>query len=174
MKVNFEKWVYNIKDYSGRKNIMNIDLEIVKTDKMIRKVRQTRARIKLAMGKMEDQYSYTTSSCFRGNIFRDIIRKKRTDKLNSTINKIQQDLLNLESDLLLYDENLAKSLRLPAKMAEAGRVNGILDDISLRSRMRYREFDVAKSLRNLETILGKLEDDKKKLRFIKKDQKGLI
>ena len=52
MKVNFEKWVYNIKDYSGRKIIMNIDLEIVKTDKMIRKVRQTRARIKLAMGKM--------------------------------------------------------------------------------------------------------------------------
>ena len=40
--------------------------------------------------------------------------------------------------------------------------------------MRYREFDVAKSLRNLEKILDKLEDEKKRLRFIKKDQEGLI
>ena len=59
---------------------MNIDLEIVKTDKMIRKVRQVRARIKLAMREMENQYSYTTSSLLRGNIFGDLIRKKRTDK----------------------------------------------------------------------------------------------
>lgn len=153
---------------------MNIDLEIVKTDKMIRKVRQVRARIKLAMREMENQYSYTTSSLLRGNIFGDLIRKKRTDKLNATIGKVQQDLLNLEADLLLYDEDLAKSLRLPAKMAEASRVYGSLDDIALRSRMRYREFDVAKSLRNLEKILDKLEDEKKRLRFIKKDQEGLI
>ena len=80
----------------------------------------------------------------------------------------------MEADLLLYDEDLAKSLRLPAKMAEASRVYGNLDDIALRSRMRYREFDVAKSLRNLEKILDKLEDEKKRLRFIKKDQEGLI
>lgn len=153
---------------------MNIDLEIVKTDKMIRKVRQVRARIKLAMREMENQYSYTTSSLLRGNIFGDLIRKKRTDKLNAIIGKVQQDLLNLEADLLLYDEDLAKSLRLPAKMAEASRVYGSFDDIALRSRMRYREFDVAKSLRNLEKILDKLEDEKKRLRFIKKDQKGLI
>lgn len=153
---------------------MNIDLEIVKTDKMIRKVRQVRARIKLAMREMENQYSYTTSSLLRGNIFGDLIRKKRTDKLNATIGKVQQDLLNLEADLLLYDEDLAKSLRLPAKMAEASRVYGSFDDIALRSRMRYREFDVAKSLRSLEKILDKLEDEKKRLRFIKKDQKGLI
>lgn len=153
---------------------MNIDLEIVKTDKMIRKVRQVRARIKLAMREMENQYSYTTSSLLRGNIFGDLIRKKRTDKLNATIGKVQQDLLNLEADLLLYDEDLAKGLRLPAKMAEACRVYGNLDDIALRSRMRYREFDVAKSLRNLEKILDKLEDEKKRLRFIKKDQEGLI
>lgn len=153
---------------------MNIDLEIVKTDKMIRKVRQVRARIKLAMREMENQYSYTTSSLLRGNIFGDLIRKKRTDKLNATIGKVQQDLLNLEADLLLYDEDLAKSLRLPAKMAEASRVYRSFDDIALRSRMRYREFDVAKSLRNLEKILDKLEDEKKRLRFIKKDQKGLI
>lgn len=153
---------------------MNIDLEIVKTDKMIRKVRQVRARIKLAMREMENQYSYTTSSLLRGNIFGDLIRKKRTDKLNATINKVQQDLLNLEADLLLYDEDLAKNLRLPAKMAEASRVYGSFDDIALRSRMRYREFDVAKSLRNLEKILDKLEDEKKRLRFIKKDQEGLI
>ena len=153
---------------------MNIDLEIVKTDKMIRKVRQVRARIKLAMREMENQYSYTTSSLLRGNIFGDLIRKKRTDKLNAIIGKVQQDLLNLEADLLLYDEDLAKSLRLPAKMAEASRVYGSFDDIALRSRMRYREFDVAKSLRNLEKILDKLEDEKKRLRFIKKDQEGLI
>ena len=146
---------------------MNIDLEIVKTDKMIRKVRQVRARIKLAMREMENQYSYTTSSLLRGNIFGDLIRKKRTDKLNATIGKVQQDLLNLEADLLLYDEDLAKR-------AEASRVYGSFDDIALRSRMRYREFDVAKSLRNLEKILDKLEDEKKRLRFIKKDQKGLI
>ncbi|WP_311481935.1 hypothetical protein [uncultured Anaerococcus sp.] len=153
---------------------MDIDLKIVKTNKMIRKVRQVRAMVKLTMKEMGNQYAYTTSSCLRGNILGDFIRKKRTDKLNSKINKVQQAILDLEADLLLYDQDLARGLRLPSKMAEAGKVRGILDDISLRSRMRYREFDVAKSLRNLEKILARLEEDKRKLRFIKKDQEGLI
>ncbi|WP_299034730.1 hypothetical protein [uncultured Anaerococcus sp.] len=153
---------------------MDIDIKIAKTDKMIRKVRQVRAAVKMAMKQMDNQYAYTTSTILRGNVFGDLIRKKRTDKLNSSINKVQQAMLRLEADLLLYDESLARSLRLPAKMADPARVNGKVDDITLRSRMRYREFDVAKSLRNLEKILDRLEDDKKELRFIKKDQKGLI
>ncbi len=153
---------------------MEIDAKIIKTEKMIRKVRQVRAMVKIAMAEMDNQYTYTTSTIFRGNFIGDVIRKKRTDRLNASINKVQQAMLRLEADLMLYDEELAKSLRLPAKMAEAGRVIGKLDDITLRSRMRYRQFDVAKSLRNLETILDRLEDDKEKLRFIKKDQEGLI
>ena len=153
---------------------MDIDIKIAKTDKMIRKVRQVRAAVKMAMKQMDNQYAYTTSTILRGNVFGDLIRKKRTDKLNSSINKVQQAMLRLEADLLLYDESLARSLRLPDKMADPARVNGKVDDITLRSRMRYREFDVAKSLRNLEKILDRLEDDKKELRFIKKDQKGLI
>lgn len=154
--------------------LMDIDLKIVKTDKMIRRVRQVRAMIQLAMKNMENQYSYTNATYLRGNILGDFIRKKRTNKLNATINKVQQAMLDLESDLLIYDQNLAKSLRLPAKMAEAGKVRGLLDDIALKSRMRLREFDVAKSLRNIEKILARLEEDKKKLRFAKKEQKGLI
>ena len=153
---------------------MEIDEKIIKTEKMIRKVRQVRAMVKIAMAEMDNQYTYTTSTIFRGNFIGDVIRKKRTDRLNASINKVQQAMLRLEADLMLYDEKLAQSLRLPAKMAEAGRVTGKLDDITLRSRMRYRQFDVAKSLRNLETILDRLEDDKEKLRFIKKDQEGLI
>lgn len=154
--------------------LMDIDLKIVKTDKMIRRVRQVRAMIQLAMKNMENQYSYTNATYLRGNILGDFIRKKRTNKLNATINKVQQAMLDLESDLLIYDQNLAKSLRLPSKMAEAGKVRGPLDDIALKSRMRLREFDVAKSLRNIEKILARLEEDKKKLRFAKKEQKGLI
>lgn len=154
--------------------LMDIDLKIVKTDKMIRRVRQVRAMIQLAMKNMENQYSYTNATYLRGNILGDFIRKKRTNKLNATINKVQQAMLDLESDLLIYDQNLAKSLRLPAKMAEAGKVRSPLDDIALKSRMRLREFDVAKSLRNIEKILARLEEDKKKLRFAKKEQKGLI
>lgn len=153
---------------------MEIDAKIIKTEKMIRKVRQVRAMVKIAMAEMDNQYTYTTSTIFRGNFIGDVIRKKRIDRLNASINKVQQAMLRLEADLMLYDEELAQSLRLPAKMAEAGRVAGKLDDITLRSRMRYRQFDVAKSLRNLETILDRLEDDKEKLRFIKKDQEGLI
>lgn len=153
---------------------MNIDLQIVKTDKMIRKVRQVRAMIKRAMANMDKQYDYTTSDWLRGNIFGDIIRNKRTDKLNSNINKVQKELLRLEADLLIYDEDLAKNLRLPAKMPDYGRVDGIIGDIGLRTQMRYRQLDVAKSLRNVEKILDALEKDKKRLRFIKKSQKGLI
>ncbi len=153
---------------------MNIDLQIVKTDKMIRKVRQVRAMIKRAMANMDNQYEFTTSEIFRGNIFGDIIRNKRTDKLNSNINKVQKELLRLEADLLIYDEDLAKNLRLPAKMPRQARVDGIFGDIGLRTQMRMRELDVAKSLRNVEKILDDLEKEKKRLRFIKKSQKGLI
>lgn len=153
---------------------MDIDLRIVKTDKMIRKVRKVRAMIKQAMANMDKQYEFTTSTIFRGNIFGDIIRNKRTDKLNSNINKVQKELLRLEADLLLYDEDLANHLRLPAKMTSYGRVDGKFSDIGLRTQMRYRQLDVAKSLRNVEKILDILEKDKKKLRFMKKSQKGLI
>ena len=153
---------------------MDIDLQIVKTDKMIRKVRRVRAMIKQTMANMDNQYAFTTSTIFRGNIFGDIIRNKRTDKLNSNINKVQKELLRLEADLLLYDEELAKNLRLPAKMANPARVDGKFADIGLRTQMRYRQFDVAKSLRNVEKILDELEKEKKKLRFMKKSQKGLI
>lgn len=153
---------------------MDIDLQIVKTDKMIRKVRRVRAMIKQAMTKMDKQYAYTTSSALRGNIFGDIIRNKRTDKLNDNINTVQKELLRLEADLLMYDEDLANHLRLPAKMANSARIDGIIGDIGLRTQMRYRQFDVAKSLRNVEKILDLLEKNKKKLRFIKKSQKGLI
>ena len=154
--------------------IVDIDLRIVRTNKMIRRVRQVRAMVKLAMKNMDNQYAYSTSDWLRGNILGDFIRKKRTDKLNSLINKVQQAMLDLERDLLVYDENLAKSLRLPSKMAEAGKVTGIIDDIALRSKMRYKKFDVAKSLRNLDKVLARLEEDKNKLKFMKKDQKGLV
>ena len=153
---------------------MNIDLQIVKTDKMIRKVRQVRAIIKRTMANMDKQYEYTTSTILRGNIFGDIIRNKRTDKINSNINKVQKELLRLEADLLIYDEDLANYLRLPSKMTNPARVDGVIGDIGLRTQMRYRQFDVAKSLRNVEKILDILEKDKKKLRFMKKSQKGLI
>ena len=153
---------------------MNIDLQIVETDKMIRKVRRVRAMIKQSMANMDKQYEFSTSTILRGNILGDIIRNKRTDKLNSNINKVQKELLRLEADLLLYNEDLAKYLRLPAKMTSPARVDGIMGDIGLRTQMRYRQFDVAKSLRNVEKILDILEKDKKKLRFMKKSQKGLI
>ena len=153
---------------------MNIDLQIVETDKMIRKVRRVRAMIKQAMANMDKQYEFSTSTILRGNILGDIIRNKRTDKLNSNINTVQKELLRLEADLLLYDEDLARKLRLPAKMTNPARVDGIMGDIGLRTQMRYRQFDVAKSLRNVEKILDILEKDKKKLRFMKKSQKGLI
>ena len=156
------------------KSIRDIDYMMVRTDKMIRKTRRVRALLKMAMRNMDKQYDYTTSTIFRGNFLGHLLRNKRTDKINSEVNKIQQAMLNLESDLLLYDEDLARTLRLPSKMAEAGRIDGKFDDIALRTRMRYREFDVAKSLRNLEKILDKLEKDKKKLRFMKKSKKGII
>lgn len=156
------------------KSIRDIDYMMVRTDKMIRKTRRVRALLKMAMRNMDKQYDYTTSTIFRGNLLGHLLRNKRTDKINSEVNKIQQAMLNLESDLLLYDEDLARTLRLPSKMAEAGRIDGKFDDIALRTRMRYREFDVAKSLRNLEKILDRLEKDKKKLRFMKKSKKGII
>lgn len=156
------------------KSIRDIDYMMVRTDKMIRKIRRVRALLKITMRNMDKQYDYTTSTIFRGNFLGHLLRNKRTNKINSEVNKVQQAMLNLESDLLLYDEDLARTLRLPSKMAEAGRVDGKFDDIALRSRMRYREFDVAKSLRNLEKILDRLEKDKKKLRFMKKSKKGII
>ena len=58
---------------------MDIDIKIAKTDKMIRKVRQVRAVVKIAMKQMDNQYAYTTSTILRGNVFGDLIRKKRTD-----------------------------------------------------------------------------------------------
>ena len=93
--------------------------------------------------------------------------------MNKIIDLVQKSMLKLEADLMVYDidndTNLAGFLRLPSKMSESGKVTNKFTDIGLRASMRFRQFDVVVSLRNLETLIKRLEEIRHEL---KNDLKG--
>lgn len=154
--------------------IMDIEKKILRTDKMIKKARSVRSLIITTIKNLDDKYTYSTSGFLRGNILGDFIRKSRVKSVNSNIDKVQDAMFKLEADLIIYDKDLAGALRLPAKMSQYGGADGLFSDIALRSNMRLKQFDVTKSLRNVETVIKRLKARKDRLRYDLKKNKELL
>lgn len=153
--------------------VINLEKKLVKTDKILRKARQTRAIVIKSLQSIDNKYDFSASSWLRGNFLGNFIRGSKIDKMNKNIDRVQKSMLKLEADLMVYDidndTNLAGFLRLPSKMSESGKVTNKFTDIGLRTSMRFRQFDVVVSLRNLETIIKRLEEIRHEL---KNDLKG--
>lgn len=154
--------------------IIDLEKQILKTDKIIQEARKVRSLIINCYKNLDDKYTYSTSKFLRGNIFGDIMRKSRVKSINNNIGKVQDALLKFEADLLVFDKDLANDLKLPSKMQGYGRVDGKFSDISLRTDMRFRQFDVAKSLRNLDVVIKRLLASRKRMAYDLKNQKELL
>lgn len=154
--------------------IIDLEKQILKTDKMIQKAKRVRSLIINCYKNLDDKYTYSTSKFLRGNIFGDFMRNSRVKSINNNIGKVQDALLKFEADLLIFDKDLASVLKLPAKMQGYGRVEGKLADISLRTDMRFRQFDVAKSLKNLDVVIKRLLASRKRMAYDLKNQKELL
>lgn len=156
------------------KKIIDIEKKILRIDKMLKKAREVRKLIITTIKNLDDKYTYSTKGFLRGNILGDFIRKSRVKSVNNNIGKVQEAMLRFEADLLLYDKKLAGALRLPAKMSQYGGASNMLTDIGLRTDMRFREFDVTRSLRNVENVMKRLKANKDKLRYELKKNKELL
>ena len=59
-------------------------------------------------------------------------------------------------------------------MSEFSSANGKASDISIRTNMRLKQFDVTKAKRSLQTVIRRLESEAKKTRYEISKRKELL
>ena len=154
--------------------IIDIEKQIVRTEKILKKTRNVRSLMLSASKNLNGKYTYTNKGFLRGNLLGNFIRKSRVKSVNNNIDRVQEALLKLHADLMLYDQDFANKLSLPSKMTEFRGASNKLSDIGLRTSMRFREFDMIKSLRNLENVMKKLIARHNKLKYELKKSKEVL
>ena len=93
------------------------------------------------------------------------MRGNKVSSVNSNVDRAQRAILDFHANLLLFDEKLANKVSLPSKMSEFSSANGKPSDIAIRTNMRLKEFDITKSKRNIQSIIRRLESEKKKATY---------
>lgn len=143
-------------DFNKRLN----DIEDILKDayKLLREIEGCEKRI-------DGKYSYSSAGFLRGNFLGNLMRGSRVNAVNRSIDDAQQALLDFHAKLLLFDEAMANKLVLPSKMSEFSSAKGKMSDITLRTNMRLKEFDLTKSKRSLQTIIRRLEGERKKAAY---------
>lgn len=115
--------------------------------------------------RIDGKYDFTSAGLFRGNFLGDFLRGNKVSSVNRSIDDAQQAILDFHARLLLFDQSLADKLKLPSKMSEFSAADGKLSDIAVRTNMRLKEFDVTKAKRSLQTIIRRLEGERKKAAY---------
>lgn len=143
----------------------NYKLRLKEIESLILKAKDVFRDLEVSEKKIGKKYNFSANSLLRGNFFGNLIRSNKVNLVNSNIDRCQQALLDFHSDLLLFDEFLADKLILPSKMSEFSQANGKFSDIAIRTNMRLKEFDLRKAKRSLETIIRRLEGERKKVLY---------
>lgn len=132
---------------------------------LLRQAKDVESQLQRAEKKIDGKYEFSAHEALRGNFLGNFLRGNKVSSVNSNIDRAQQALLDFHANLLLFDRNLADRLRLPSKMSEFSSAEGKASDIAIRTNMRLKEFDVTKSKRALQTVIRRLESEKKKASY---------
>lgn len=111
------------------------------------------------VGKVSD---YSITGLVGRNIVGNFLRANKNNTINKSINRIQDVLLKLHTNLLTFDPKLASILDLPYKLSEFSSPRNALSDMKLRIDMRKKQFDIQKSEKKLITLIKKLSKEKSK------------
>lgn len=156
--------LYNRPDYKKRLNDV---------DSLLREAKDVESQLERAEKKIDGKYEIPNHGLLRGNFLGNFLRGNKVNAVNNNIDRSQQSLLDFHAKLLLFDRNLADKLRLPSKMSEFSSADGKVSDIAVRTNMRLKEFDVTKSKRALQTVIRRLENEKKKAAYEVSKEKEL-
>lgn len=111
------------------------------------------------VGKASD---YSITGLVGRNIVGNFLRANKNNTINKSIDRIQDVLLKLHTNLLTFDPKLASILDLPYKLSEFSSPRNALSDMKLRIDMRKKQFDIQKSEKKLITLIKKLSKEKSK------------
>ena len=137
----------------------------VEVDKYIKDARKIYNDILISSRRVGKSSDFTGKKFLRGNILGDFLRANKNHNANKSIGRIQEELLDFHSNLLLFDEKLANKLYLPSKVSEYSNINGKIADIAFRSKLRMKEVDISKSARSVQKVLMKLLSEKRKIAY---------
>ena len=111
------------------------------------------------VGKVSD---YSITGLVGRNIVGNFLRANKNNTINKSIDRIQDVLLKLHTNLLTFDPKLASILDLPYKLSEFSSPRNALSDMKLRIDMRRKQFDIQGSEKKLITLIKKLSKEKSK------------
>lgn len=140
-------------------------LKLKQIEALLRQAKDLENLLKRAEKKIDGKYDYPSNGLFRGNFFANFLRGNKVNAINNNVDRAQQAILDFHANLLLFDEKLANKISLPSKMSEFSSANGKASDIAIRTNMRLKEFDLTKSKRTIQTIIRRLESEKKKAAY---------
>lgn len=144
---------------------MNYKKDIKQVDKLIKQAKSVYALIERSEKRIAGNASFKISGFLGRNFFGDLIRNNKVSSINSTIEKLQEELLSFQKDLLLFDDNLARKLDLPVKLAEFSSSRTVFSDIILRTKMRTKEMEVLKLKGKIKTIVKRLYKEREKINY---------
>lgn len=129
------------------------------------------AMLKRSEKRIGNTSDFTISGLFGRNLFGDMIRGSKVSTINSTIGRLQREILDFHKNLLLFDEDLARKVDLPVKLERFVSSKTPVSDIKLRTQMRSKELEVARLQANMRTIIKRLEKEKEKIYYeVKKEE----
>ena len=140
-------------------------LKLKQIENLLRQAKDVESQLQRAEKKIDGKYDYPSHGLLRGNFFGNFLRGNKVSAVNNNVDRAQQALLDFHANLLLFDERLANKISLPSKMSEFSSANGKASDIAIRTNMRLKEFDLTKSKRTIQTIIRRLESERKKAAY---------
>lgn len=145
-----------MKDYKyENKRIKEIDKLLAEARYALRVLSRSSRKV----GRVSD---FTISGYLGRNLLGDFIRSNKSSSINKSIDRSQDVLLKLHSDLLMFDPKFADILDLPYKLTQFSRARTGISDMKLRVNMRKKEFDIQQAEKKLITLIKKLRKERSK------------
>ena len=148
-------------------------LKLKQVESLLRQAKDVFNQLDRAERKIDSKYDYSSHEALRGNFLGNFLRGNKVSAVNSNIDRAQQALLDFHANLLLFDERLANKISLPSKMSEFSSANSKPSDVAIKTNMRFKQFDITKSKRTVQTIIRRLEAEKKKIVYVISKEKEL-
>lgn len=149
-------------------------LKLKHIEDLLRQAKDVESLLARAESKINGKYDFSSHQVLRGNFLGNLLRGNKVSAVNNNIDRAQQALLDFHANILLFDEKLANKISLPSKMSEFSSANGKGSDIAIRTNMRLKEFDITKAKRTMQTIIRRLESERKKAAYEISKQKELF
>lgn len=141
----------------------NLSAKLNQINKLIKEGQELLALIEKSERTIAKRNDFSLTGLLGRNAIGDFVRNTKVRTINSSIDKIQEDVLKYQKNLAIYDTKYAYYLDLPYKLQEFKSSRTAISDILLRTNMRKKGLEVAKIKNRLVILIKKLIKEEKKI-----------